>query len=73
MKEFKNKLTPSELRLAKKLFEAWMEQNISGGNAEDLCFSIKMKCNKRTLETLTKRGLLEKIGEYYKIKYEVFE
>ena len=71
--KYENKLTPSELRLAKKLFGAWMEQNISGGNAEDLCFSIKMKCNKRTLETLTKRGLLEKAGEYYKIKYEVFE
>ena len=71
--KYKNKLTPSELRLAKKLFEAWMEKGISGGNAETLCFSIKMKCNKRTLETLTKRGLLEKVGEYYKIKYGVLE
>ena len=71
--KYENKLTPSELRLTKKLFGAWMEKNISGGNAEDLCFSIKMKCNKRTLETLTKRGLLKKTGEYYTIKYEVLE
>ena len=73
MKNFENKLTPSELRLAKKLFDSWMKKGISSGNAEKLCNSIKMKCTPTTLITLHKRGLLEEKEGYYRIKYEVFE